>query len=318
MPKDQPRRKPRLFAALAIAASCHAATLAAMPEPALAQPAAGAAAGTGKTSTSGLIQRGADLFDDQQYEESIQTLSAALLRPGTSKQDKIEIYRLLAYNYITLRRSDEADGAVRGLLVIDETYRLAPTESPRFREFFDATRQKWEQEGKPGKVDETKPVVVEKPVRITHSSPAQVEPDSTIRLTGSLDDPGARVRGVQLAYRTGAKGKYVTAAATYAAGQFRAQIPGTAVKPPLVEYYLQAIDKDGLPVALRGDADTPLRIAVPEKSGSVLTSPWFWIPVGLLVAGGAVATTLILTQQKTEPPGPAPRNTATISVRITE
>jgi len=38
-------------------------------------------------STTALIQRGSALFDDQQYEESIQTLSAALVRPGTSQQD---------------------------------------------------------------------------------------------------------------------------------------------------------------------------------------------------------------------------------------
>jgi hypothetical protein len=294
------RRRPRWLAPLVIAAVCHAG--AALPEPAFAQ-------GTAPKSVTSLIQRGADLFDDQAYEESIQTLTAALVRPGTTKQDRIEIYRLLAYNYITLRRNDEADAAVRGLLVLDESYNLPPTESPRFRDFFTATRKKWEEEGKPGKVDETKPVVVEKPVKIAHSSPAQVEPSTTIKLSAAIEDPGARVGSVQLAYRTGAKGKYITVAGTYAAGSFRAQIPGAAVKPPLVEYYLLATDKEGLPLASRGDAATPLRIAVPEPSGGVLSSPWFWIPVGVLVVGGAVATTIFLTQQ---------RDTAAVTVRVTE
>lgn len=295
------RRRPRWFAPLVIAAVCHAGALAALPEPAFAQ--------SGGKSVTTLIQRGAELFDDQAYEESIQTLTAALVRPGTSKQDKIEIYRLLAYNYITLRRNDEADAAVRGLLVIDESYHLAPTESPRFRDFFSATRKKWEEEGKPGRVDENKPVAVEKPVKIAHSSPAQVEPNTTIKLSATVADPGARVGSVQLAYRTGAKGKYVTVTGTYAAGTFRAQIPSAAVKPPLVEYYLLATDKDGLPLASRGDADTPLRIAVPEPSGGVLSSPWFWVPVGVLVVGGAVATTIFFTQK---------RDTAAVSIRVTE
>jgi len=198
---------------------------------------------------------------------------------------------------------------VRGLLVLDESYNLPPTESPRFRDFFTATRKKWEEEGKPGKVDETKPVVVEKPVKIAHSSPAQVEPSTTIKLSANVSDPSARVGSVQLAYRTGAKGKYVIVAGTYAAGTFRAQIPSAAVKPPLVEYYLLATDRDGLPVASRGDADTPLRIAVPEPAGGVLSSPWFWIPVGVLVVGGAVATTIFFTQQ---------RDTAAVTVRVTE
>jgi hypothetical protein len=296
-----PRRRARWLAPIVLAAFSYAGATAALPEPAFAQSA-------GKSVTS-LIQRGADLFDDQAYEESIQTLTAALVRPGTTKQDKIEIYRLLAYNYITLRRNDEADAAVRGLLVLDESYNLPPTESPRFRDFFTATRKKWEEEGKPGKVDETKPVVVEKPVKIAHSSPAQVEPSTTIKLSANVSDPSARVGSVQLAYRTGAKGKYVIVAGTYAAGTFRAQIPSAAVKPPLVEYYLLATDRDGLPVASRGDADTPLRIAVPEPAGGVLSSPWFWIPVGVLVVGGAVATTIFFTQQ---------RDTAAVTVRVTE
>ena len=61
-----------------------------------------------KTTTT-LIQRGGALFEDQQYEESIQTLSAALLRPSNTLAQKVEIYRLLALNYITLGRKDEAD-----------------------------------------------------------------------------------------------------------------------------------------------------------------------------------------------------------------
>ena len=60
-----------------------------------------------------LIAKGQQLFEDQQYEDSVQTLSAALLRPNNTKDQKVEIYRLLALNYITLGRKDEADNAVR-------------------------------------------------------------------------------------------------------------------------------------------------------------------------------------------------------------
>lgn len=302
MSLSMPGRRGRIASTLLFAAFCNAAALTSAPDTAFAQ------ASGGKSVTT-LIQKGADLFDDQAYEESIQTLSAALVRPGTSKQDKIEIYRLLAYNYITLNRKEEADAAVRGLYVLDENYELGKNESPRFREFFTATKTKWVEEGKPGKVDESKPVAVEKPVKITHTSPAQVAPDQTIKLTASVDDPDSRVKSMGLAYRTGAKGKFITIAGTYVSGQFRAQIPGTAVKPPLIEYYIQATDKGGLPVAARGDADTPLRIAVPEPKGGVLSSPWFWVPVGLLVVGGAVATTILLTQQS---------DTARVSIRISE
>ncbi|MBX3203150.1 MAG: hypothetical protein KF894_33810, partial [Labilithrix sp.] len=86
----------------------------AQPKPAPAKPAASAPA---QQPPQDLIAKGQELFEDQQYEDSIQTLSAALLRPSNTKEQKVEIYRLLALNYITLGRKDEADNAVRGLLV---------------------------------------------------------------------------------------------------------------------------------------------------------------------------------------------------------
>src|SRR6185503_19592424 len=97
-----------------------------------------------------LVARGRSLFDDQQYEESIQTLSAALLRPSNTLAQKVEIYRLLALNYITLGRKDEAENAVRGLLVQQPDYEIPAKESPRFRDFFAHSRAKWEAEGRPG------------------------------------------------------------------------------------------------------------------------------------------------------------------------
>jgi len=274
---------PRLAAPLTLAL---AVTLAAPPP---------ARADGGKSAVAPLIQRGGALFEDQQYEESIQTLSAALLRSGASDAEKIETYRLLAYNYIILKRNEEADAAVRSIYVINEGFFLPPTESPRFREFFDAAKKKWVEEGKPGKIVAGAPPVVEKPIRIQHTSPAQIAAQTIIKLTGSIEDPDKRVRGVLLAYRTGVSGKFVTVSATYSLGQFRTQIPKEAVKPPLIEYYLQAVDKGGLPLASRGDAGAPLRVVVP-KEGGVLSSPFFWVPVGLLVVGGAVAATVFFTR----------------------
>ncbi len=296
---------PRLAATLALTAAFHSAFVVATPSMAFAQPAAKG----DKASATSLIQRGSALFDDAEYEESIQTLSAALLRPGTSKQEKIEIYRLLAYNYIVLKRADEADAAVRGLLVLDESYSLPATESPRFKDFFKATREKWEAEGKPGREKVDSPAV-EKPIRIMHTSPAQVPPGTLIKLTGRVEDPEGRVRGMQLAYRAGDTGKFILVPATFTLGEFHTQIPSAAVKPPLVEYYLQATDKGGLPLTSRGDAATPLRIAVPAaQKGGVLSSPWFWVPVGLAVVGGGVAATyFLLNQQKT----------STVTIRVTE
>ena len=115
---------------------------------------------------------------------------------------------------------------------------------------------------------------------------------------------------MQLGYRTGTSGKFITVAATLSLGKFRAQIPAAAVKPPLVEYYLLAVDQTGLPLASRGDAAAPLRIAVPApEGGSVFASPWFWVPVGVAVVGGAIATAIIVSNAS---------STSTVSIRVME
>ena len=132
---------------------------------------------------------------------------------------------------------------------------------------------------------------------MAHTSPAEIPAGSAVKLSGTLEDPDSRARGVQLAYRAGSTGKFITVAASYTLGEFRATIPGATVKPPLIEYYLTATDKGGLPLAARGDAAAPLRIVVPGEGGAV-RSPFLWVPVGLVVVGGAVAAAFFLTRSK--------------------
>jgi tetratricopeptide (TPR) repeat protein len=303
----------RAFAPVALVAAVHATALTVAP-PLYAQ-------GQGKPAPAqqqqDLIARGQQLFEDQQYEESIQTLSAALLRPSNTKAQKLEIYRLLALNYITLGRKDEAESAVRGLLVQEPEYQLPASESPRFRDFFGAVRKKWEAEGRPGlQQEEEQPA----PVSMKHSSPSQVDASTQVDLTAKLEDPKKRVVSVKLYFRAGSSGKFEEQDATLEGASVRTSIPPSAVKPPLVEYYLQGFDKGGMPVVSRGDASAPLRIAVPEPSkgwvlpvvigGTALTAAAVFI--GLAAAG--------VFKSKSGGPGPGPGGggNGLVNVTITE
>jgi len=272
-----------------------------------------AAAQSKKQSVATLIKKGQHYFDEQQYEESVQTLSAALMRPGIAKKERIEVYRLLAYNYITLRRDEEADAAVRGLLALDPEFMLPATESPRFRDFFERTRQLWEKDGRPGFEATGQPTVgLQEEVTLKHTSPAQAEAGLDVRITGTVEDPAGEVGKIKLYYRTGSSGKFTTAPVKFAMYRFSAEIPAAAVEPPLVEYYLEAQDNTGLPVALRGDAAAPLRIAVPEGTG-VFESPWFWVPVGLVVVGGIIVAAVVATSTDDDTAG-----TSTVTVNVFE
>lgn len=238
-----------------------------------------------------LVARGHALFDDQQYEESIQTLSAALLRPNNTKQQKVEIYRLLALNYITLNRRDEAESAVRGLLALDPDYALPATESPRFRDFFKSAKDKWEADGRPGVVKETEAPPA--PVTLQHVSPPQAAPGTDIPLKVNVDDPQGRVYDVKLFFRGASAGKFTEQETQLGNGIARGTIPGKVVQPPLVEYFFEGFDKGGLPIAARGDVAAPLRVAVPAGSKAWLIG--LGVGVGVAVVAGVIIGVLFAT-----------------------
>lgn len=291
----------RISTLVALVAAMHATALSA-PGLAFAE-ARPRGAATAQPLPKDLIQRGQRLFDDQQYEESIQMLSAALVRPGNTKEQRIEIHRLLALNYITLGRREEAEGAVRGLLSLSPGYELPPRESPRFRERFAEVRAKWEAEGRPGLVKETEPPPA--PVTMQHSSPSQIEAGAELVLLARLDDPGKRAAEVKLYFRSGSRGRFTEQVASRDGASVRATIPPSAVKPPLVEYYFEGRDKAGLPVVSRGDSTAPLRVAVPEPS-----KPWL-LPVaigggvlGVAAIVGGLALAGVFKRSSGSPPGP--------------
>jgi hypothetical protein len=243
-----------------------------------------------KTSQD-LVQRGKSLFDDQQYEESIQTLSAALLRPNNTKQQRVDIYRLLALNYITLNRKDEAESAVRGLLALQPDYALPANESPRFRDFFSTAQKKWEAEGRPGLVKESE--AQPEPVTMQHVSPSQVAPGTEIPLSVKLDDPQGRVYDVKLFFRPGSLGKFTEQESQFGNGIAKGTIPGAVVRPPLVEYFFEGFDKGGLPIVARGDVAAPLRVAVPAPSKGWLIG--LGVGVGVAVIAGVIIGVLFAT-----------------------
>ncbi|MFO0558237.1 MAG: hypothetical protein U0269_09470 [Polyangiales bacterium] len=240
-----------------------------------------------------LIQLGQRQYDDLHYEEAVQTLSAAIIRPGNSPQDELRIYELLAYSYQALQRNDEAEGAWRLVLAREPTRQPSQDISPRVQQFFTRVRERWEAEGRPGVArantqntnNGTQQSSNAPPpeVRIEHRSPPQQQRGRPVPLTATVVDPGNRVSRLVLAYRHNNSGIFRRVdAQAQSGGAFAVTLPGETVRPPLVEYYFEAVDATGVPVQARGDAFAPLRIAVPEPGGI----PWWvWVGGGVLVAG---------------------------------
>lgn len=245
--------------------------------------------------TNPLIARGQSEYDELRFEEALQTLSAALVRSGNSPGDYATIYRLLAFTYLALGREEEAAGAYRSMLAITPDFEPGQEVSPRIREFFDGVKEAWVAEGRPGSGPPP-------PVEIEHRSPAEAERGQEVTLSATIDDPASRVAQLVLAYRQGTEAVFNRLDTQPRGEELVATIPGEAVAPPLVEYYFEALDAQGLPIAARGDVAAPLRIAVPEPGGgSVLEEWWFWTIIGVVVAGGVVATVVIVDQVESGP-----------------
>ncbi len=247
-----------------------------------------------------LIAQGIQEYNDLMYEESVNTLSAALMRAGNTDMQLIEIYKYLGLNYMLLDKPDEADGAFRQLMCIDETWEFDPvTTSPKITTFFSNTKQKWIQEGKPGKA---KPAAA--PVKIDHKVPDEGVKGEQINLKYAVKDPDMLVAKVSLFVRQGKSfveyGAMPTAPPSTETG-YMSTIPADVVQPPHVDYYLQAVDATGTVLAMLGSDDAPLRVTVPgEEKVSVAKKWWFWTIIGVAVAGiaGGVAGGVIASQKK--------------------
>lgn len=240
-----------------------------------------------------LIERGVTEYEDVRFEEALQTFSAALVRTGNTPTDLATIYNYLALTYLALGREEEATGAYRSLLGLSPDHQPGSDVSPRFREFFARVRTEWEADGRPG-------LPPPAPVSIAHRSPPQAERGTEVELEATLDDPDRRVASLVLAYRQGTNAVFTRVEMTRSAsGPYVATIPGDAVSPPLVEYYFEAIDGAGLPLAARGDVAAPLRIAVPAPGGDIASEPLFWVGIGggALVVAGAIILGVVLGSQ---------------------
>jgi hypothetical protein len=206
---------------------------------------------------------------------------------------------------LALGRQEEASGAYRSLLAIEPEHAPGDAVSPRFRTFFETVRTQWEADGRPGRAAPAT-------VTIRHRSPPESERETAIPLECELDDPAGRVSQVVLAYRRGTEDVFQRVDAAHSEGTFRATIPAEAVAPPLVEYYFEALDAQGLPVAARGDVAAPLRVAVPEPSGSVFGKWWFWVAAVAILAGVGIGVGVAVSANSG---GASEQGTFVISIR---
>jgi tetratricopeptide (TPR) repeat protein len=261
-----------------------------------------AAAPVAAQGAGALVQTGRSQYDNLQFEESIQTLSAAIIRRGNTPAQEVAIYELLGLSYLALSRDEEAEGAFRLVLARDPEHHLDAGTAPRVVEFYNRVSTRWVAEGRPGAPQTNTPARTERPVTIEHRSPAQQDHDTPLELTATLVDPDRRSAGLVLAWRAGSRGLFHRVDTQNRGGTYSATVPAGDVRPPAVEYYLEAVDQNHIAVAARGDAFAPLRVVVPEtQSPSIFTRWWFWTGAGVVLAGAVVGTYFLVRGSDSAP-----------------
>jgi hypothetical protein len=242
-----------------------------------------------------LIEEGIKQYNDLEYETSINTLSAALIRPGNTDGQKITIYQYLGLDYLLLGREEEAEGAFRSLLVIDENWAFDPVSTPpKFIEFFDKVKDAWIAEGKPG-LEKKGPA--EKAVGIKHKIPDKGKKGQEINLKMEIENPDKKAMTVTIFYRKTGEEVFEEVMASmkgYSDDKQRivymATIPGEAVVAPSVDYYIVVQDAVGKVIGGKGDDSAPLRIPVQEEQKKKRALLW-----GLLGGlGGAAVIGIVL------------------------
>lgn len=266
-----------------------------------------------------LLRQGIAAYDDLDYEESIRKLSAALLSPQNTSEDKVEIYKYLGLSYLLLDKPEQATGAFRNLLALAPDYHFDAATAPRIVEFFEQVRVQWEADGRPG-IQEM-PLPQQRAIRLMHVAPGEAVRGRALSLDVQVDDPDGIGRGLFLNYRSGGRGAF-TRMPVPPGPRATATVPAAAVRPGTLEYYFEVVDQGGAAIATRGDPEAPLRVVVPgprEDSGSILGKWWFWTGA-VAVVGGGVALAIVLSSGGDDggDDNPIPDDRATVRINIVE
>lgn len=250
------------------------------------------------------LDRGAKLYEDQEYAAAIQALGPVTRDVRATRAQRLRALELIAIAQLITRDEGGARATFERILDIDPGYQLRDASgSPKVRAFFDALKAQLV----PG-FDTNAGADLE------HAAPTAGTAGHAIELEVRATRGGERVFEIAVATRRRGELAYqIAPAAPRGGGKWRARFtPAPASKPYVLEYYLEARDAGGAAVARVGAPDAPLEIAL-AAGGPDGKRPWFarWY----VIAGAAVvaAGVTAIAVEATRGPGPGSLGTITVS-----
>jgi hypothetical protein len=253
------------------------------------------------------LERGAKLFEEQEYGGAIQALAPVTRDARATRAQRLRALEVIALAHFIRNDRGAARATFERILDIDPGYQLRDTSgSPKIRAFFDELKKQLI----PG-YDPSAGADLE------HAAPTAGTAGRAIELEVRATRGGERVFELVVAWRRRGELQYrPIAAAPRGDAKWRARVtPDGSPKPYVVEYYVEARDAGGGAVARIAAPDTPLEIAL-AAGGSDGDKPWYgrWY---VIAGGGALAAAavsgIVISVARQPDPGTLPPKSVVVS-----
>jgi hypothetical protein len=251
------------------------------------------------------LDRGRQLFDEQEYAAAIQALTPVTRDVRATRAQRLRALELIALAQFIRNDQGAARATFERILDIDPGYQLRDTSgSPHIRAFFDHLKKQLIPNFDPSAGADLEYAA---PTAASAGKPVELE----VRVTrGNVFDlvVATRHQG-ELSYA-------LTPLAPRGDNRWRARIrPSPSSRPYVLEYYVEARDAGGAPIARIAAPDQPLEIALAPGGSDGGPRPWYsrWY----VIAGGAALAAgiggVVVAATRGPDPGTLPPHTVTVS-----
>lgn len=253
------------------------------------------------------LERGKKLFEEQEYTAAIQTLAPVTRDARATRSQRLRALEVIALAQFIRNDKGAARATFERILDIDPGYQLRDTSgSPALRAFFDDLKKQLIPGFDPNAGADLEHAA---PTAGTAATPLEIE----VRVTrGNVFDLvlATRRRG-ELSYAT-------TPLTPRGDNRWRARLtPPPSTKPYVLEYYVEARDAGGGPIARIGGPDQPLEIALSAGGDAPVVTRRPWYSRWYVYAGGAAVAAgiggVIVAATRGPDPGTLPPHTITVT-----
>jgi len=262
---------------------------------------------SGPQAIETFLARGKKLFDDQDYEASIQALTPVTRDARATRAQRLRALELIALSQFIRREEGAARATFERILDIDPGYQLRDTSgSPKIRAFFDSLKKQLIPNYDPNAGAD-----------LEHAAPTAGTAGRAIELEVRATRGGERVFEIVIATRRRGELTYRPQSASPRGGaKWRGRVVADpSPKPYVLEYYVEARDAGGAVVARIAAPDAPLEIALAAGGPVGGSRPWYgrWYVIAgaATLAAGLTATTIAVTRGPD--PGTLPPRSITLS-----